>query len=150
MAGLRLGWAISSRRNIVDLQRYHMFVSTCENTPTQWAGVAALTGDQSPVDRMVAEYRRRRDRVVELVEAAPHLTAYTPQGAFFIMPSLPAGADGFAFCMRMLQEARVCTIPGGTFGKSCNNALRISYATSMEIIEAAFERMIPWLAKQSF
>lgn len=150
MAGLRLGWAISSRRNIVDLQRYHMFVSTCENTPTQWAAVAALTGDQSPVDRMVKEYRRRRDRVVELVEAAPHLRAYKPQGAFFIMPSLPAGADGFDVCMRLLQEARVCTIPGGTFGKTCNNALRISYATSMETIESAFERMTPWLEKQSF
>ncbi|NRA98187.1 MAG: aminotransferase class I/II-fold pyridoxal phosphate-dependent enzyme, partial [Planctomycetes bacterium] len=100
MAGLRLGWAISSRRNIVDLQRYHMFVSTCENTPTQWAAVAALTGDQSPVDHMVKEYRRRRDRVVELVEAAPHLRAYKPQGAFFIMPSLPAGTDSFDLCMR--------------------------------------------------
>ena len=150
MAGLRLGWAISSRRNIVDLQRYHMFVSTCENTPTQWAAVAALTGDQSCVDEMVAEYRRRRDRVVELVKAAPHLTPYKPQGAFFIMPSLPEGADSFDVAMRMLQEARVCTIPGGAFGETCNNALRISYAVSMEMIEEAFERMSSWLEKQSF
>ena len=150
MAGLRLGWVISSRENIVNLQRYHMFISTNENTPTQWATVAALTGDQSCVETMVREYRSRRDRVVELVGKAPHLKSYRPDGAFFIMPSLPAGTDSFDVAMRLLTEARVCTIPGGAFGHSCNNALRISYATSMDQIEAAFERIIPWLEKQSF
>lgn len=150
MAGLRLGWAISSARNIVDLQRYHMFISTTENTASQWAVVAALEGDQSCVDEMVRQYRRRRDRIVELVEQTPALTGYTPGGAFFIMPFLPDGADGFEVAMQMLREARVCTIPGGAFGQSCNNALRISFATSMDQIEKAFERMIPWLEKQSF
>ncbi|MDP6451474.1 MAG: aspartate aminotransferase, partial [Lentisphaeria bacterium] len=114
------------------------------------AAVAALNGDQGCVDEMVAAYRERRDRVVELVSAAPHLTAYSPGGAFFITPSLPAGADGFDIAMRMLTEARVCTVPGGAFGESCRNALRISFATSMDIIENAFARIIPWLEKQSF
>ncbi len=150
MAGLRLGWAISSERNIVDLQRYHMFISTTENTPSQWSAVAALHGDQGCVDAMVGEYRTRRDRIVQLVLEAPHLTGYRPGGAFFIMPSLPSGTDGFDLAMRMLKEIGVCTIPGGAFGQSCNNALRISYATSIEQIEAAFERMIPWLSRQSF
>ena len=108
------------------------------------------TGDQSCVDAMIREYRSRRDRIVELVSKAPHLTPYRPDGAFFIMPSLPGGTDSFEVAMRMLTEARVCTIPGGTFGQSCNNALRISYATSLDQIETAFERMIPWLEKQSF
>lgn len=148
--GLRLGWVISSRQNIVDLQRYHMFVSTTENTPSQWAAVAALTGDQGCVEAMVSEYRKRRDRVEQLVQESPHLTAYRPGGAFFIMPSLPQGVDGFDLAMRMLKEIRVCTIPGGAFGRSCNNALRLSFATSMDQIEAAFERMIPWLSQQSF
>lgn len=150
LAGLRLGWAISTPENIETLQRFHMFVSTTENTPTQWAVLAAFEGDQSPVDAMVAEYRRRRDRIVELIEQAPHLTGYTPGGAFFVMPSLPAGTDSFDVAMRLLDEAGVCTVPGGAFGDSCNNALRISYATSMDVIESAFERIIPWLEKQSF
>ena len=150
MAGLRLGWAISSKENIVNLQRYHMFISTNENTPTQWAAVAALEGDQSCVDGMVDEYRRRRDRVVELIAETPHLTGYSPGGAFFVMPSMPKGADSFEVAMRLLVETGVCTIPGGAFGKSCNNALRISYASGMDQIEGAFERLIPWFAKQSF
>ena len=150
MAGLRLGWTISSESNIITLQRYHMFISTCENTPAQWASLAAITGDQSFVGQMVGEYRRRRDRVVQLIEQCPHLTGYQPGGAFFVMPSLPTGTDGFDVAMRMLKEAGVCTIPGSAFGNSCGNALRISYSTSMENIESAFERMKPWLEKQSF
>lgn len=150
MAGLRLGWTISSPENIEALQRYHMFVSATESTPAQWACVAALQGDQSCVDEMVDQYRLRRDRVVQLTADAPHLTGYRPGGAFFIMPSLPAGADGFDLAMRMLHEIRICTIPGGAFGNSCVNSLRISYATPIEQIESAFERMVPWLSRQSF
>lgn len=150
LAGFRLGWAISSKANIETLQRYHMYISTCENTATQWACVAALSGDQSCVSDMVGQYRRRRDRVVELIEQCPHMTGYKPGGAFFVTPSLPAGTDSFEFAMRMLEEIQVCTIPGSTFGNSCTNALRISYSTSLETIEAAFDRMIPWLSRQSF
>jgi aminotransferase len=150
MAGFRLGWVISTPSNIVDLQRYHMFISACESTPTQWAALAAIQGDQACVDEMVAAYRRRRDLVVDCVSRTPHMTGYKPGGAFFIMPSFPDGVDGFDLAMGLLTEARVCTIPGGTFGESCNNALRLSYATSEDQIEAAFERMIPWLSRQSF
>jgi aspartate/methionine/tyrosine aminotransferase len=150
MAGLRLGWAISSPKNIEVLQRYHMYISTTENTPTQYAVLAALRGDQSCVDNMVAQYRARRDRIVELVAKAKPMVGYKPGGAFFIMPSLPRGVDSFDLALRMLKETGVCTIPGGAFGDSCRNALRISYATSMETIEKAFDRITPWLARQSF
>ena len=150
LAGLRLGWAISSTSNVETLQRYHMFISTTENTAGQWAALAAFTGDQSCVDMMVTEYRLRRDRIVQLIDNAPHLSGYEPGGAFFVMPSMPDGADSFDVSMGMLKEARVCTVPGGAFGRSCNNALRISYSASMEQIESAFERMIPWLGRQYF
>ncbi len=150
MAGLRIGWIISSQGAIKKLRRYHMFTTTVANTPAQWAGIAALKGDRSCVDDMVQEYAQRRDRVVQLVSETPHLTGYWPQGAFYIFPSLPHGANANQVCLRMLQETGVCTVPGDAFGESCSNSLRISYSTSMEKIEEAFERMVPWLAKQDF
>lgn len=150
MPGLRIGWLISSEANIQTLRRYHMFTTTVGNTPGQWAAAAALQGSQQCVAEMVAEYRRRRDHIVSWIDAAPHLSGYRPQGAFYIMPSLPAGTDGSAFALKMLEETGVCTIPGDTFGESCRNALRISYATALEKIEQAFERITPWLEKQSF
>lgn len=150
MAGLRIGWIISSQGAIKKLRRYHMFTTTVANTPAQWAGVAALRGDRACVDEMVAEYRRRRDRVVHLVSETPHLTSYWPQGAFYIFPSLPPRTDGSLLALRLLEETGVCVIPGDAFGDSCANAIRISYSNSMERIEEAFERIIPWMAKQRF
>ncbi len=148
MAGLRIGWIISSQGAIKKLRRYHMFTTTVANTPAQWAGVAALRGDRGCVDDMVAEYRRRRDRVVHLVSETPHLTGYWPQGAFYIFPSLPPRTDGSLLALRMLEETGVCVIPGDAFGDTCSNAIRISYSNSMERIEEAFERIIPWMARQ--
>lgn len=150
MAGMRVGWLISSQGHIKKLRRYHMFTTTVANTPCQWAGVAALRGGSDFVDGMLAEYTRRRDRLVELVEQSPHLTGYRPEGAFYLFPSLPAGVNGSNVALRMLREIGVCTIAGDTFGDAMANALRISYSTSIEQIEQAFERMIPWLAKQDF
>lgn len=150
MPGLRIGWIISSMGAIKMLRRLHMFTTTVANTPGQWAGVAALTGDQSCVHEMVSEYRRRRDRVVQLVSETPHLTGYWPQGAFYIFPSLPPKTDANVVAMRLLEETGVCVVPGDAFGESCTNSLRISFSNSMEQIEEAFARMKPWLEKQKF
>ncbi|WDI41895.1 pyridoxal phosphate-dependent aminotransferase [Bremerella sp. P1] len=148
MAGLRIGWVISSQGTIKMLRRYHMFTTTVANTPSQWAGIAALRGGNACIDEMVKEYRRRRDRIVQLVSEAPHMTGYWPQGGFFIFPSLPPHTNASNVALRMLEEIGVCVVPGEAFGESCTNSLRISYSTSIEKIEEAFERMIPWLAKQ--
>jgi aminotransferase len=148
MAGLRVGWIISSQGTIRQLRRYHMFTTSVASTPAQWAGVEALRGDRTFVDAAVREYARRRDRVVQLVSETPHLTGYWPQGAFYILPSLPPKTDGSKIAMRLLEETGVCAVPGDAFGESCTNSLRISFSASMENIEEAFRRMIPWFAKQ--
>lgn len=150
MPGLRVGWIIASQGHIRKLRRYHMFTTTVANTPAQWAGVAALKGDRSCVDEMVREYARRRDRVVELVQEAPHLTGYRPQGAFYVFPTLPRGVNASNVAIRMLEETGVCVVPGDAFGETTPSSIRISYSTSMEQIEEAFARMIPWLKKQTF
>jgi len=150
MAGMRIGWLIASQGAIRKLRRYHMFTTTVANTPCQWAGVAALKGDRSFIDETVNTYRKRRNRLVELVEQTPFLEGYVPDGAFYMFPSLPEGVNGNNVALRLLRETGVCTIAGDTFGESSRNALRFSYATSIENIERAFERIIPWMEKQDF
>ena len=150
MAGMRIGWLMASQGAIKKLRRYHMFTTTVANTPCQWAGVAALRGDRAFIDDMLTEYQRRRDRLVDLVKQTPHLTGYRPDGAFYLFPSLPDGVNGGNVALKLLRETGVCTVAGETFGDSCANALRISYSTSLDQIEAAFERMIPWMEKQDW
>jgi aminotransferase len=150
MAGMRIGWITASQAAIKRLRRYHMFTTTVANTPCQWAGVAALHGGNGFIASMLAEYTKRRDRLVELIEQTPHLTGYKPEGAFYVFPSLPDGVNGTNVALRLLKETGVCTIPGETFGHSCSNALRLSYSTSLRNIEEAFKRIIPWMEKQDF
>ena len=150
MAGMRIGWLMASQGAIKKLRRYHMFTTTVANTPCQWAGVAALRGDRSFIDRMLEEYQHRRDRLVDLIKQTPHLTGYRPDGAFYLFPSLPEGVNGGNVALKLLRETGVCTVAGETFGDSCSNALRISYSTSLDQIEAAFERIIPWMEKQDW
>lgn len=150
MAGMRIGWLMASQGAIKKLRRYHMFTTTVANTPCQWAGVAALRGDRGFIDLMLEEYQHRRDRLVELVQQTPHLTGYKPDGAFYLFPSLPEGVNGGNVALKLLRETGVCTVAGETFGDSCSNSLRISYSTSLDQIEAAFERIIPWMEKQDW
>ncbi|WP_241301618.1 pyridoxal phosphate-dependent aminotransferase [Microbulbifer elongatus] len=150
MAGMRVGWLIASQGAIRKLRRYHMFTTTVANTPCQWGGVAALKGDRSFVKDTVNTYKKRRNRLVELVDETPFLEGYVPEGAFYMFPALPEGVNGNNVALRLLRETGVCTIAGDTFGESCRNALRFSYATSIENIERAFERIIPWMEKQDF
>ncbi|PAV27155.1 aspartate/methionine/tyrosine aminotransferase [Tamilnaduibacter salinus] len=150
MAGLRVGWVISSQATIKSLRRYHMFTTSVANTPSQFAGVAALTGDQQPTRDMVKIYQERRDKIVELVNQTPHLTGYQPGGAFFTFPELPPHVDGNDLALRMLKETGVCVVPGDAFGETTTNAMRLSFAAPCEKLEEAFDRIIPWMAKQNF
>lgn len=150
MAGLRVGWVISSQATIKSLRRYHMFTTSVANTPAQFAGVAALTGDQQCVTDMVDIYRERRDKMMELIDQTPHMSGYRPGGAFFAFPSLPPHVDGSDLALRMLKETGVCAVPGDAFGEHTQNALRLSFSTTCEKLEEAFDRIIPWMAKQPF
>jgi len=147
MTGIRVGYILSSAANIEVLQRFHIFTTTVANHPGQWAAVAALSGDQSCVVTMVAEYRRRRDRIVELIADTPGLTGYVPGGAFYVMAAIDSGENAETFTERMLKECGVCAVPGGGFGAAGTAAIRFSYATSMELIEAAFARINKWLSQ---
>lgn len=153
MAGMRIGWMIASQGHIKKLRRFHMFTTTVANTPCQWGGVAALLQRELSDDflkGMLEEYTKRRDRLVELVNQTPHLTGYKPEGAFYLFPSLPEGVNGGNVALRMLKETGVCTIAGDTFGDALPNAIRISYSTSLDKIEEAFARIIPWMKAQDF
>ncbi len=150
MAGLRVGWVISSQGAIKKLRRYHMFTTSVANTPAQFAGVAALQGDQQCVRDMIDIYRERRDLTTDLVNQTPYMTGYKPGGGFFIFPDLPDHVDASDVCLRMLKETGVCTVPGDAFGEHCTNSIRISFSASSEKIQEAFERIIPWMKKQKF
>jgi aspartate/methionine/tyrosine aminotransferase len=142
MTGWRLGYGIMPKElaRRVGLLLTHSVGSTAEFT--QYAGIEALTGDQTQVDEVVAEYQHRRDAIVDGLNSLPGITCRKPQGAFYVFPNITAlGKSSDEVANWILEEAGIALLPGSAFGKYGEGYLRLSYANSVENIERAIEKM---------
>jgi aspartate aminotransferase len=142
MTGWRLGYAI-----VPEWLRYgfgRLLINSVSGATTfaQYGAVEALTGPQDAVDAMVAEFRARRDLIVDGLNALPGVSCLRPSGAFYVFPEVSGtGLDGAALADRLLQDAGVSVLAGTAFGSVGRDHIRLSYANSRENIAAALERM---------
>jgi aspartate aminotransferase len=142
MTGWRCGYAAVPAALAEPLTRFVVNSTSCVPPFVQRAGIAALTGPQDPVAAMVAEFRARRDLVVEGLDALPGVSCRVPHGAFYAFPNVagvPLAADELA--RRLLEEAGVALLSGTAFGAAGENHLRLSYATSRERLAEGLQRM---------
>ncbi|MDH3452481.1 MAG: aminotransferase class I/II-fold pyridoxal phosphate-dependent enzyme, partial [Gammaproteobacteria bacterium] len=115
---------------------------SCVNAASQYAGVAALLGDQSAVTDMVRAFDERRGVVVEGLNAIDGVRCQMPGGAFYVFPNITdTGLTSQQLQRQLLEESGVATIAGTSFGAYGEGYLRISYANSLENIQAALQRM---------
>ncbi len=142
MTGWRLGYAIWPGK-LYDLARkLAVNLYSCVNAPTQWAGLAALTGPQDDVAKMVAEFDRRRRVVVDGLNKLPGMSCATPKGAFYAFPNVKrTGWKAKPLASALLDESGVAIIGGPDFGILGEGYVRLSYANSTENIVRALERM---------
>ena len=142
MTGWRLGYGIFPAELMPHVDRLAVNYVSCTNAATQMAGVAALTGPQDDVERMVAEFETRRDLIVEGLNALPGISCQSPLGAFYVFPSVAKlGLTSKQLADRLLDEAGVAVLSGTAFGEFGEGYLRISYANSIPNIEKALERI---------
>ncbi|MCH9012787.1 MAG: pyridoxal phosphate-dependent aminotransferase [Proteobacteria bacterium] len=150
MTGWRLGYAIWPRRLIEGATRLAINCHSCVNAPTQWAGIAALTGPQAPVTEMVAAFAARRRVVIEELNAIPGISCIAPGGAFYAFPNITGtGIAAKELEVKLLEEAGVATVAGTSFGRFGEGYLRLSYANSVDNIRAAMDRIRTWLAERA-
>jgi aspartate aminotransferase len=141
MTGWRLGYAILPESLVLPFSRLIVNSVSCTNAATQWAGVEALTGPQDSVDAMVAEFRVRRDLIVDGLNSILGITCLRPAGAFYVFPDISAtGLTGAEMADRLLNEGGVSALAGTAFGQVGVRHLRFSYATSRENIAEAIRR----------
>jgi aspartate/methionine/tyrosine aminotransferase len=146
MTGWRLGYAIMPEALAERVELLLTHAVGCTATFTQMAGIEALTTSQEMVEQMVAEYQRRRDRIVAGLNAIPGMHCQTPQGAFYAFPNIKSfGLPAREIARRLLEEAGVAVLPGSDFGPHGEGYLRLCYATSTENIEQGLERIAAWV-----
>jgi aspartate aminotransferase len=148
MTGWRLGYGIMPVELAPHITRLVTNSVSCTATAVQRAGIAALEGPQDDVRRMVEEFRRRRQVIVDGLNQIPRLRCATPAGAFYAFPYVgDVGMDCRAFADYLLTEAGVATLAGTSFGAHGEGYLRLSYANSIPNLQTALER-IEWAIKR--
>jgi aspartate aminotransferase len=111
---------------------------------TQYAALAAMRGSMDSVAKMLAEYARRRDRIVTGLRAIPGVTCTAPQGAFYVFPNISAHYNAempndMVVSKLLLEREHVALVPGEAFGAP--GFLRLSYATSLDRIDEGLRRL---------
>jgi len=142
MTGWRLGYAIFPGKLYDYARKLAVNLHSCVNAPTQYAGIAALTGPQDAVVHMREQFDKRRKLVVEGLNKLPGVSCITPKGAFYAFPNVKqTGWKAKALANALLDETGVALIGGPDFGILGEGYLRVSYANSAENILRALERM---------
>jgi aspartate aminotransferase len=150
MTGWRLGYVTGPTDMMKQMLKVQEHTVSCAGSFVQRGGVAALTGDQSVVAAMTAEYAARRTLIVDGLNALPGITCAAPDGAFYVFPDVRGtGFDSSAeFAAWLLDEAGVAVTPGSAFGAGGEGHVRISFAATREALSEALERMASALAKR--
>ena len=141
MTGYRLGFAAGPEDIIGAMMKIHQYGIMSAPTLAQAAGVEALDFGDKDIARMRSEYRRRRDYLVSAMNEMG-LKTLLPKGAFYLFVDVRStGLSSEEFTMKLLTQFGVACVPGEAFGKSGNGFVRMSYATSLENIKLAVERI---------
>jgi len=148
MTGWRLGYGVARPHMADHLSKLMVNSASCTASFVQMAGVAALYGPQEPAQRMVAEFRRRREIIVQGLNAIADLSCAMPQGAFYAFPNIRAFECSSAeMASRLLQEAGIACLSGTAFGEYGEGYLRFSYANSEGNIRNMLEKLANFLQK---
>ncbi|MEY3945338.1 MAG: hypothetical protein RJB03_44, partial [Bacteroidota bacterium] len=149
MTGYRLGYIAANTDVVKACEKLQGQYTSGTNAVTQRGAIVALTGDMQPSIDMNVEFGKRREKMLERIKAIPGLDIAAPDGAFYVFPVVKnyfgkkAGEelikDADDLCMYLLNTAHVSTVTGRAFGEP--DCIRISFANSMEKIEAAMDRI---------
>lgn len=150
MTGLRLGYILAPKPLVDAIAKLQSQSTSNPTSIIQYAGLAALRGSMDSVTAMLAEYARRRERILAGLRAIPGVTCAPPMGAFYVFPNVsahfnPQMPDTAAVAKQLLEREHVAVTPGEAFGAPGH--LRLSYATSMERIDEGLRRLARFFAQ---
>jgi aspartate aminotransferase/aminotransferase len=147
MTGWRVGWLLFPAGIKMYIMKTHQGIATCANSFAQ-AGVAeALRNCQADVNRMIDEYKKRRDLMVGMLSRISGINTPTPNGAFYVFPSIKdLGIPSIEFCTRLLEEEGVAVVPGQPFGVP-DGYFRATYCRPENEITEALTRITNFVAR---
>jgi len=144
MTGWRLGYMVTPVEMANRLKDFLVSAISCTTSFTQWAGIEALTGDQTFITDMMKRFIKKRDRIVNGLNSISGFNCLSPKGAFYVFPNIKNTKMTSEKCANyLLNKAGVAVLPGTAFGPGGEGYLRFSYANSIENIDESIERIKP-------
>jgi LL-diaminopimelate aminotransferase len=140
MTGWRIGFAVGNAEAIYNLGKLKTNIDSGVFQAIQYAGIEALTGDQSSVDEMKRTFQRRRDLVVDGLKSVG-IDVERPRATFYIWARIPAGYTSADFCEKLIEETGIVVTPGSGFGEEGEGYFRISITINEERIAEAVRRL---------
>ena len=142
MTGWRIGYVAAPKEYIIAMNKLHQHNTTCAPSFGQRAAIAALRNEHGEVEKMVEEYKRRRDYAVEAINSIPGLSCLSPKGAFYIFINCKKlGKTSAELAQYLLENAKIAMVPGDVFGPGGEGYLRMSFANSYENIVEGCRRL---------
>ncbi len=142
MTGWRLGWVVAPREVAEKIANIQLNVASCPVSFAQYAAIEAIKNSWESVREMVREYQERRDIIYEGINSIPGFRMIKPLATFYAFPNvMKLGVDSRKLADMLLEEAGVALLPGTFFGREGEGYLRLSFATSKEVIKEGIERI---------
>jgi aspartate aminotransferase len=142
MTGWRLGYGAMPEYLAQKVTQLQINSNSCTGTFSQYAGIEAIRGPQDEVHKMVTEFKKRRDVIVDGLNVIDGISCLRPHGAFYVFPNVKQlGIDGKKFADLLLDKFGVATLSGTAFGKYGEGYLRFSYANSVANLQRALDRI---------
>jgi len=150
MTGWRIGFGVMPQELVEPISRLSTNSVSCTASFTQMAVLEAMQGPQDDADSMVAEFKRRRDIIVNGLNRIPGIRCAMPKGAFYVFPSIEGtGMSSREFADGLLEDGGVACLAGESFGEYGKGCVRFSFANSAENIEAALERIERFVSERT-
>jgi aminotransferase len=141
MTGFRIGYACGPAEIIEAMMKIHQYSMLCASIISQEAAIEAINHGEPDMRAMREQYRVRRNFIVKALNGMG-LPCLMPRGSFYAFPSIkPTGLSSKEFAVKLLEEEKVACVPGGAFGPTGEGFLRCCFATSLEQLQVAMERM---------
>ena len=142
MTGWRMGWSVWPENLVPHVNKLLINSVSCVNAASQFAGIAALDGPDDSIHAMMKEFDERRKLIHKGLNNLPGVECSLPGGAFYAFPNVKGtGMSGEEFAKKSIYEAGVAIVPGTSFGKTCKDYVRFSFAASKENISNAIEKI---------
>jgi aspartate/methionine/tyrosine aminotransferase len=147
MTGLRVGFLQGPIQVMPAIIKIQEGMSSCVNAPAQWGALEALEGPQDHVKDMLEQYTKRRNLLMEGLNALPGVTCLAPEGAFYAFPNVSKLGKSYDVSVDWLKRAQVNTVPGNFFGDAGEGFVRVCFAASEATIKEALTRLAKILEK---